>query len=513
MKDQQLVQIGCISTLLSILFLIIAYIVPEHILDSVEYSIQSQIVSLQQSNINNTNYIQWLNTSSINSLNQQYLTIHFYNIINGDDIINNNHVPIVNELQPLRLKIHKYRFNTHYTRDNYTDHELLQYNEQLYYTVDDKYNTTTTLDTMVTTVNFILLGINTIYPSKLLDIYPDGLYSDTTRLFTQHSIREMLFGYHDELSGQLYPGLLHNMTTINDALTYQPTIINSHNRQLHSWQGEQYRTTYKSVIDHKHRVSVWNDIEANRVFGSDGEYFIKSDIYKNSTIVTYVNDLYRTTLLHNVNGSTIKHNNIELLRYTPDTTLYGNIDTVPSNIVYNSYQYNGILNLTTAYQHLPIYISKPMFIDADTELQSSVQYNMIKQYDYNELETELCVEPNSGITMRAHKRYQININIKPLIIDEQNIWFSQINNHTGRYLPITWLEQSGEISKSNSHMFTQKVLNNIRLAHTGGNILFVTGLTLLVISVISFLQAIHVNKYNTGEIDTVHNDYQQRLLP
>lgn len=518
-------KLGTTTTIISIILLLTTYLLPSYILDRVQYGIDSNLVQLTQTDItNNTLHYQMWSNSSNDYNTQQYLLVHIYNITNPVDIVNDGVKPIVQQLQPIRFNINRYRYNITFDTDIYTQQNILYYNEYKYYTLDDTYNTTTYLNTRICTVNIILQGIYTVFPSSLTDLYPNSLYNDVDRLFATITVNDLLFGYTDSITSQYYPGLLHNMTSdeLHNTINQPQHAIYSDTQQLYQYNGEQYTTTYKSLIDHKHRVSIWNTLQSNYIHGSEGEVFNRNDIKPNSVLTTYIPEAFRTMLIHNINNTIVRLYEISLYRYITHHTVYQNAATYPGNSVYNSYSYNGLLNMSAAYQHMPIYISQPLYHQADNDLQNSVIYNLYDNITYNDIDlmSYLDIDPITGLTMRAHKRYQININIKPMDVNDQYIWFGKLNKTVGQFMPLVYIDQYGSISSNNANMINRKLYNFIFIATTFNHILVSSAVICMLLTIYSIYKISSYkhdqNKYSNNNIDidinNIDESYRQRLL-
>ncbi len=77
---------------------------------------------------------------------------------------------------------------------------------------------------------------------------------------------------------------------------------------------------------------------------------------------------------------------------------------------YYAFGPSGTENLTAAVG-IPLFVSKPHFLDASTVLQASV-YGMRPSRPSHD--TYLDIEPRSGALARAHKRLQINYQMKSM---------------------------------------------------------------------------------------------------
>jgi len=107
----------------------------------------------------------------------------------------------------------------------------------------------------------------------------------------------------------------------------------------------------------------------------------------------------------------------------------------------------------TVDQGIPMFLSKPHFLDADILLTNSIKgLNSRKELH----DTYLKIEPNTGAVMNAAQRFQINF-----MITKTDIWHK--NCYEG-IMPVVWLENGGQITQDLAKSFKELVYGTQNLS-------------------------------------------------
>jgi hypothetical protein len=317
-------------------------------------------------------------------------------------------------------------------------------------------------------------------------------------MYSRKTLEDILFGYTDCIAENIpadglspakyFPGLLgpnlqpptansDNSTAPNTrasvaALTASDMIYTGGDgtgevalRQSYvQWRGQSNLNVTSNPLTPKVNLPMWSSIDANTVVGVSGTQF-RQGLSEGAHVEVWVDTLLRHAPLVNVDGlhAPSTSNGIDLLRFTMPSNTLQNATLNPNNAGFNSNQYNGMSNLTAAKKFLPIFMSKPYFLDADAELSASVvgmqdggggTYEQRKEkYD-----TMLDVEPISGITMRAHKRLQVNLRVEAFSFTP--FFGARVNlfpNVGVRVLPVVWIDEHGEIDSATAATFKSQV--------------------------------------------------------
>lgn len=139
---------------------------------------------------------------------------------------------------------------------------------------------------------------------------------------------------------------------------------------------------------------------ANRVEGGDGQIFGAPAV--SEKIQMYINDIYRTLFLERTSSVTDWYD-VTLHRYQLQPKDLMNATSTPEGWQYYQFAPSGLENLT-AVGGLPLFVSKPHFLDGDSSLAGSVVGMSPKREAHD---TFIDIEPNTGMLARAHKRLQV----------------------------------------------------------------------------------------------------------
>ena len=271
-------------------------------------------------------------------------------------------------------------------------------------------------------------------------------------MISWYSLFDLFFSSCRITPAQTFPGILgtnlppSNVTNqyVIGNLTKPDTILTGEDdaadlRQYVQWKGEQYLT-------------VWGAPSANRVAGTDGSQFAR-DVKEGQTVNAWVSDLVRHAPLVNLDNEHVRDlHGLDLLRFTMDSKVLKNETLVPENAAYFNVKHNGMLDLSHAKSGLPIFMSKPHFLDADESLQNDI---IGLKPDRDAHDTFLDVEPITGATMRARKRLQVNIHTAPFTVSSSvPTWYAHVGDH---FIPMAWIAESGDISESKAKDFKSSV--------------------------------------------------------
>jgi hypothetical protein len=167
-----------------------------------------------------------------------------------------------------------------------------------------------------------------------------------------------------------------------------------------------------SVAESKGWVLVWATDYANRIAGTDGNLF--GAPANTEKVLLYINDIYRTAYSIYQKDTEDWHG-VTLRRYGVQNKDSQNATMNPSE----GWQYynnapSGMQNLTIV-ATLPLFISKPHFLDADPSLVASVVGLSPNRAIHD---TYLDIEPNTGAMCRVHNRVQLIYQINNMNLPE-----------------------------------------------------------------------------------------------
>jgi len=311
-------------------------------------------------------------------------------------------------------------------------------------------------DELITTANIpfqILLAnagdldwfaVNALYFNQLKD--PSQL------LFTTRSVREHLFGYDNAfatpkegwfakhlLQGLRYPGFVQNFSTpasLFKAVTFDSLRVDRPASHVYaSWQGSSQLKICKTCSE-----PLWNSRKANRVGGSDGKFFTTLDKPQ-----VWLPELVRRADLEDRRDLPVSYRGTKVFGLSRNT--FANSSTFPSNVDYfANYQPNGLLYMGRLLMNVPVYASKPHFLQGDEDLLlRSVEG--VSPADPAIHETIFEVHVETGVSILVAERFQYNVLLKP----DAN--FPQLSNVPRLYLPMFWFETLERLSTKHKHLF------------------------------------------------------------
>ena len=208
-------------------------------------------------------------------------------------------------------------------------------------------------------------------------------------------------------------------------------------------------------------VTVWASPETVR--GTGGTQFAPG-VTPSETLVVWVSELLRAVDFVFTKETQVE--GIDLLRFElSDDTLKSS-----SQLAANAKYYQGIAGLAnmTAAQGIPLFLSKPHFLDADSTLGNNMG---ISAADPEKHDTFLDVEPITGAVMNAKKRLQINLQVYA------SNYFSK--DIIDEMLPLVWIEEGGAIQPDQAQAFkdavygAQNLQKSLTLGGPGLGIVFI----------------------------------------
>jgi hypothetical protein len=201
----------------------------------------------------------------------------------------------------------------------------------------------------------------------------------------------------------------------------------------------------------------------------------------------------------------------KVYRFEQDPCTFGTADTCPDAESFNQFGPAGLLNLTSVYEGLNLFLSKPHFLGADETLTSSV-YGL--NPDTNLHQTYYLIEPISGSTFESFVRIQSNFYISPISFTRSGIsevWFEDLSPV---YLPLMWSETHYKNSEELS-LSIASAISKMKASVSKNRKLFIGfGVALVTVGVFVFVR--NVQKLDewreTGERSGSVKESESRVL-
>ncbi|XP_061590255.1 lysosome membrane protein 2c [Cololabis saira] len=251
-------------------------------------------------------------------------------------------------------------------------------------------------------------------------------------LFSTHTVRELLWGYEDPLLKALKLvrpelddvfGLFYKSNASNDG-------------EYVFFTGQQNYKDFSRVATWNDQSSLnwWTSDECNMINGTNGASFHPL-ISKNEELYIFSSDLCRS--LYAVYEDDVTVNGIPGYRFILPDEVFANLTVNPANKGYcvpaGNCLGSGLLNVSACKQGAPIIMSSPHFYQADEKFVQDV-FGMNPKKELHE--TNIDINPLTGIVLRAAKRVQINVYVEKIKT------FSQTGNVRTVVLPVVYLNES-----------------------------------------------------------------------
>nr|XP_045610405.1 lysosome membrane protein 2-like isoform X1 [Procambarus clarkii] len=270
--------------------------------------------------------------------------------------------------------------------------------------------------------------------------------------FLQENKLSLLFGRNDTNDG------IHTVSTgEKDMSTYLET---------QEWNG-------------KSALTYWNDQYCNMINGTDGSQY-PPKVTKDTVLKIFTSELCRSLYL--TYEKEIKHNGIHAYRFTAPEKMLQAASENPDNACYcypdmNHCLGSGMLSLEPCAKGAKVIMSTPHFYMGDKiELAKLVGLNPSKE----EHETFLDVEPKTGVTMKAAKKIQINVPLRPY----GNL--PSFKNVPEVTFPILWVNESADVNATVSKEVIKGVSLPFVVVNAICGTLIALGLVFLIVGGIKF---------------------------
>ena len=373
------------------------------------------------------------------SSNATSLEFYLFTIKNPDDFVNGGELEI-EEIGPFVYREIDLKINVSWNEDQ----TLMTYYDNTTYILqlDKSYGNDVT--TNVTTVNLVMVGMEMMLDnvrSKLAETILNYLLNliGKEKFIITKSVREILWGYQDPLLYKLRNSFLKNFVSIpTDLIQLQsngsdqllPTVIKTGVGNLNNLN--QYE-----MWENQTSLDRWGSDTARRLYGTDGHLF-HPNISREENITAFIDQIYRSGYFS----------------YQKDVDVYGlncyqygipyeemaNSTINPLNKGYYSNGPSGLFNFSIyAPFNLPIFVSKPHFLDADPIVSRNIiglKPNRSKHDSY------VNVEPLTGFVLGAAKQLQFNIQLNSSGSQKE------MKNLRTVLFPIFWASERGDASKT-----------------------------------------------------------------
>jgi len=479
---------GIIVTLLGLAFIGVSQWIPPYIDSLLRQGVIDQITVTEKGmQSNDDTWRSWAtNGPESDQSSAEWYEVHMWNLTNPTEFLNGS-IPKFEAIGPFTYRSISRKFNFQWGYDG-DGRKTVDYQTWKIWNVEKSRSCARCLhdQTPITTLNFPFFGlVGTLeealkkvggekYLADILPLIYGKGWSDHSRMLVTKTPNELLWGYHDpvldgidaviEMLKFVFPKILVNLTAdvgfdgiLGPNMTSQDWAA-KHTKFDGIHTGEDYPEMLMNIYKSQGNTYMqcdgqpgWGSPAANRVRGTAGLQY-HADVKKGSSLPTWVDSLYRSATIQNVNNATTTFKGMDLLRFTIPNSLLQNSTLNPDNAQYYMFGPSGAINISNcAPSSLPIFMTKPHFLGGSDYLFSMVDG---MHPDPNLHDTYVDVEPITGIVMRVMRKLQVTMNLAP-IPTSNGTWFPHVNDKI--LFPVLWLGDGGEATDDQASTFRKSV--------------------------------------------------------
>eukprot|EP00386_Alphamonas_edax_P000663 GDKI01002080.1.p1 GENE.GDKI01002080.1~~GDKI01002080.1.p1 ORF type:complete len:299 (+),score=87.08 GDKI01002080.1:3-899(+) len=224
-------------------------------------------------------------------------------------------------------------------------------------------------------------------------------------------------------------------------------------------------------------MQCWGSVTANTVKGSDGTRF-QPDTPRGKRQDVFVSDLVRSLPFEHSGDHKLKGINTHTYTIARDAMLSADLN--PANADYFAYGPSGALNMTNC-AGVPIFVSKPHFLDADEWYTEQVTG---LSPDRQLHDTVLYVEPITGNTVGAKKHLMISFKV------ETDNWPEKMGGKLkSAVVPLATQSQEQYIPDSDAKLLTDALYTPVDTAEMVASYAFPVGCCLIAAGVLGLCVA------------------------
>ena len=236
-----------------------------------------------------------------------------------------------------------------------------------------------------------------------------------TQLYICHHATELAWNYTDPLVELLYSEsvlkFLHK-TLPHPYIQIQlnNSVNDTQDSIIYTGTSEIERIGQYIQWDGLTRLGIWPLEDANYINGTEGLFF-HPFITENEVLQVFLDDAVRSFDLTYV-GS-VDHLGLGALRFELPNTTFASAFNLSENAKWGSWCPNGLIYLgATQNPVVPIFGSKPHFLDGDPSLRRNIQgLDPDPSANRAQYDTHVDVEPMTGVNIQVQKVLQLNIQL------------------------------------------------------------------------------------------------------
>lgn len=201
----------------------------------------------------------------------------------------------------------------------------------------------------------------------------------------------------------------------------------------------------------------WGSPEANAINGTEG-FMFHPNIQLDKKMYAFIDNLFRSGYFTYNNSATVEE--IDVVRFCLPAYELNNASVNPDNAAFFMNGPAGLMNMSALNSlHPPIFMSKPHFLDTPPDIVDSV---VGLPPNREEHDSYLDGHALTGAVMRAHKRMQINVLIKP---QKSSIFDTSKLRET--FFPILYVDETATITPDLASEFRNRITVPMDAAYAG----------------------------------------------
>lgn len=430
-------------------------VIPYVVDDEIDQGLRDELVI---DSLDHKNYDDWVRNNATDAP-AEYYKFYVFNITNAADIPGGAK-PVVEEIGPYVYRQIKEKLNVQFLEGG----DLVEYLTWTKYIFDPS-ESFAGADPLTDAVNTVSLGYLTAAAAG--ETAENLAYRAGIRMFNEDGEGGVEPVTIDSLLFRGLTALFQNYTTAEEA--------------RENLLPERFRTGKNSTDSIMQQV-MWEGVEVvdgwaepENVTGTDATQF-KPRLEGGEELGVWLGEAYRVVTAKDY-GERVKIYGIDLHRFNAKRELFYNATYHPPNAKYymTTDIPNGLVDISVQ-EGAPVLLSQPRFLYCD--LDTIEQTIDMPAPDPELHDTVIDVEPISGTTMSAAKRFQLNVKA------DATVNYPDVKL---TYLPILWIQESGDITEDLAQEFKDGVYLALMVSDgvfyagiVGGALLMVSGIALFV---------------------------------
>ncbi|XP_060064409.1 lysosome membrane protein 2-like [Ylistrum balloti] len=405
-----------------------------------------------------------------------YYQLWVFDLVNPLEVIAGAK-PYVVQRGPYTYREHRKKYNI-----TFEPNGTITYRQLHWYTFDRSKSCGPDSDKF-TTANVPLMTVGNMvrfeYPwvQELVDLVLKA--TKDSDLFQQYSVRDIAWGYEDPLLKAAKDIVGRYNISIDDkiGLFYGTNDTDDGLYNIHSGGDDISKLAIINKWNGLTRLPYWSTDRARMINGTDGTFF-PPFVDKSWTMYVFQTDICRSLYLYYKEMKTLR--GVDLYSFVLPDRVFEALSENDGFCTPNADNClpAGLLNVSNCKEEFaPIVGSQPHFYAADPSVQQAVEgLNPIP----GEHQTNIDVEPHTGIVMNIDKRLQVNLFIHNIS------HISATKNFNRLVYPILWLNESATLDGKLANMFKTKVDIPIKITQAVQYGLIILG-TLIALCVVTFM--------------------------